>query len=347
MQGQGHDSDQEKIQEGNEKKPKTSKPEIQTEMNLLPPLLPLKFGNGLLLQYIVNQPGVDDKLYLLEVGLVTGMTSLALVLLTTMFKYLLKTATKVCRFKKKRVERLSGLAKVLNNLVGVLQVMLLVVLFIYSISIYSKVEFNDQESPFYVKKRIFMFSLVVSFIMFISALVGATLMIILATHKPLPLSPTTTNSPTLPLGLANAMLGLYIGIPGDDQSIIGPKVILLDLCLYIGTVTVFMTVLESVIKVALTVALRDGHLDMEEATLLKYTQMARYAMVFLQVFMFTIMFCHSMEIFLSVDHPDYTCLRNLLIIADKCPPTRRASSNQLNCPPCPPIREIVLQMPSN
>ena len=62
--------------------------------------------------------------------------------------------------------------------------MLLVVLFIYSISIYSKVEFIDQGSQFYVKKRIFMFSLVVSFIMFISALVGATLMIILATHKP-------------------------------------------------------------------------------------------------------------------------------------------------------------------
>ena len=99
------------------------------------------------------------------------------------------------------------------------------------------------------------------------------------------------------------------------MTISRPKVILLDLCLYIGTVTVFMTVLESVIKVALTVALRDGHLDMEEATLLKYTQMARYVMVFLQVFMFTIMFCHSMEIFLSVDHPNYTCPRNLLMIS--------------------------------
>ena len=37
--------------------------------------------------------------------------------------------------------------------------------------------------------------------------------------------------------------------------------------------------------------------------------------MFLQVFMFTIMFCHSMEIFLSVDHPDYTCPRNLLMIS--------------------------------
>ena len=31
--------------------------------------------------------------------------------------------------------------------------------------------------------------------------------------------------------------------------------------------------------------------------------------------MFTIMFCHSMEIFLSVDHPDYTFPRNLLMIS--------------------------------
>ena len=111
--------------------------------------------------------------------LVTGMTSLALVHLTTMFNYLLKTATDVCKFKKKRVICLSGLVKLLTNLVGVLQVLLLVVLFIFS-----KVEFINQWSPFYVKKRIFMFSLVESLLMFISALVGATLMIILATHKP-------------------------------------------------------------------------------------------------------------------------------------------------------------------
>ena len=35
------------------------------------------------------------------------------------------------------------------------------------------------------------------------------------------------------------------------------------------------------------------------------------------------------------------------IIADKCPPTRRASSNQTFCPPSPPIREFALQMSSN
>ena len=313
-----HDSDEEEEETKTE-----SKPQIQTEVNLLPPLLPLKFGNGLLLQYTVNYPGVDDKLLLLEVGLITGTTSLALVLLATMVKYLLKTAATVWQLKTERVKHLTGLVKQLNNLVGVLQVLLLVVLFIYSVSMYAKVDFYDKQSPYYVKKRIYMFTLVVSFIMFISALVAGTLMTLLAIHKPLPVPPTTAHSPTLPhpaysilpLGLANAMLGLYIGIPGDDQSIIGPKVVLLDLCLYIGTVTIFMTVLESVIKVALTVALRDGHLDVEEAMMLKYTHMARYAMVVLQVVMFTVMFCHTLEIYMSVDSPDYTCPRNLLMIS--------------------------------
>merc|ERR1719186_2361126 len=167
------------------------------------------------------------------------------------------------------------------SLVVLLQALLLIIIFVYAVSLYSVVDFDNQQSPYYVKKRIYMFSLVVSFIMFISTLVAATLVLILTTHHSIPPS-SHAHSPTLPhpaysilpLGLANALLGLYIGIPGDDHSIVGPKVILLDLCLYIGTVTVFMTVLQSVIKVALTVALRDGHLDVKEATLLKYMHMA-------------------------------------------------------------------------
>jgi len=317
------DEEQEEVEQQHQTKERNANSQIQTEINLLPPLLPLKFGNGLLLQYIVNQPGVDDKLYLLEVGLVTGMTSLALVLLTTMVNYFLKSAVKVWQFKKEKVECLAGLATKLNHLVGLLQALLLIIIFVYSVSLYSVVDFDDQQSPYYVKKRIYMFSLVVSFIMFISTLVAATLVLILTTHHFIPPSSSHAHSPTLPhpaysilpLGLANALLGLYIGIPGDDHSIVGPKVILLDLCLYIGTVTVFMTVLQSVIKVALTVALRDGHLDVKEATLLKYMHMVRYIMVMLQVVMFTAMFCHTLEIFMAGDIPDYTCPRNLLMIS--------------------------------
>jgi len=314
-----NDSDEEAQEETIGEADKAVKAKIQSEITLLPPLLPLKFGNGFLLQYIVNYPGVDDKFYLLEVGMITGMTSLALVLLATMVKYLIKTAPSVLDLKQERVKILARWVQKLNILVAVVQVLLLIILFIYSVSIFNQVNYEDKESPYYVKKRIYMFSLVVSLIMFISALVGATLMLLLAFHKPKPvanLSTSTLPHPAyslLPLGLANAMLGLYIGIPGDDNSMVGQKVILLDLCLYIGTVTIFLTVMESIIKVALTIALRDGILDMEEAKLLKYTHMARYAMVFLQFLMFTVMFCHTMEIWMFIDSRDYTCPRNLLM----------------------------------
>ena len=188
------------------------KSKIQSEITLLPPLLPLKFGNGFLLQYIVNFPGVDDKFFLLEVGLITGMTSLALVLLATMVKYLLKTAPSVLDFKKERMDILGRWVQRLNIVVAVVQVLLLVILFIYSVSIFNIVEHENKKSPFYVKKRIYMFSLTVSTIMFISALVGATLMLLLAFHKPQPSNNLSTPSlphpaySLLPLGLANAML---------------------------------------------------------------------------------------------------------------------------------------------
>jgi len=314
------DSDDE-FQEDNNSK--AVKAKIQTEVTLLPPLLPLKFGNGFLLQYIVNYPRRDDKFYLLEVGLITGMTSLALVLLATMVKYLIKTAPSVLQLKKERLKKLARWGEMLNTFVGVVQALLLVIMFVYSLSIFNKVEFEDKESSNYVKKRIYMFSFVVSLIMFISAMVAGTLMFFLAIHKPPTKCSSRVPPPTLPhpaysllpLGLANAMLGLYIGIPGDDASIVGTKVFLLDLCLYIGTVTIFLTVLESIIKVALTIALRDGHLDVQEAKLLRYTHMARYAMVLLQGLMFMIMFCHTLEILMSISSPDYTCPRNLLMIS--------------------------------
>ena len=76
-----------------------------------------------------------------------------------------------------------------------------------------------------------------------------------------------------------------------------------------------MTVMESVIKVALTVALRDGHLDVKEATLLKYMQLLRYLTAMLQVIMFFVMFCHSVEVFLGEGDSDYTCPRNLIMLS--------------------------------
>ena len=74
--------------------------EISEEVALLPPLLPLKFGNGLLLQYTVNQPGIDDWLGLLELGLATGLSSLALVLVSALSSYLFKSAPQVMEVSK-------------------------------------------------------------------------------------------------------------------------------------------------------------------------------------------------------------------------------------------------------
>ena len=68
------DSDEEAQEEVSGDALKAVKAKIQSEITLLPPLLPLKFGNGFLLQYIVNYPGVDDKFFMLELGLITGMT---------------------------------------------------------------------------------------------------------------------------------------------------------------------------------------------------------------------------------------------------------------------------------
>merc|ERR1719427_919643 len=115
-----------------------------------------------------------------------------------MVNYFLKSAVKVWQFKKEKVKCLAGLAMKLNHLVGLLQILLLIIIFVYSVSLYSMVDFDNQQSPYYVKKRIYMFCLVVSFIMFISTLVAATLVLILTTHHFIPPSSSHAHSPPPP-----------------------------------------------------------------------------------------------------------------------------------------------------
>ena len=62
----------------------------------------------------------------------------------------------------------------------------------------------------------------------------------------------------LPLGLANACILLYIGTPtkdDDGNKVIGSSVYLLEMCLYIGGITVVMSVIASITKIALIVSL--------------------------------------------------------------------------------------------
>ena len=111
---------------------------------MMPPLLPLKFGNGLLLQYTVNTPGRDDKLGLMEVGLGVGVTSLALVLLSAVASYMLKSVPLLVEMEDRKRKTVARLLRMFDIAVGMLQVVLLLVLFIFTVfftffSIFTKV----------------------------------------------------------------------------------------------------------------------------------------------------------------------------------------------------------------
>ena len=297
--------------------------DISEEVALLPPLLPLKFGNGLLLQYTVNQPGIDDRFGLLELGLATGLSSLALVLVSASSSYLFKTAPQVMGVSKEKRRGVAKVLKICNRVVGGIQICLLILLFLYTVSHYTAADFEDSESEHYVKKRIFMFSLIVSSVMFGSLIVTFSIAgFIYFRQNPsnaVPSQVATSQLPPparslMPLGLANALLGLYIGIPGDDAQVVGPSVFLLDLCLYVGTITILLTVLESVGRVALIASMRDGVLDGEEEKIVKSLHMTRYAMALAQLLMFAIMWGHALEVYAKTGLHEYLCPRNLLLI---------------------------------
>ena len=297
--------------------------DISEEVALLPPLLPLKFGNGLLLQYTVNEPGIDDRLGLLELGLATGLSSLVLVLVSATSSYLFKSAPQVIGVGKEKRRAVAKVLKFFNRIVGGVQMCLLILLFLFTISHYTAADFEDHESEHFVKKRIFMFSLIVSSVMFASLVVTFVIAGFIYFRqnpsKVLPSkdSPSQLPSPArslLPLGLANALLGLYIGIPGDDAEVIGASVFLLDLCLYIGTITIVLTVLESVGRVALMASMRDGVLDAKEEKIMRGIHLSRYAMALAQLLMFAIMWGHVMEVYANNNDREYLCPRNLLLI---------------------------------
>merc|ERR1719204_536917 len=221
---------------------------ISEKIALIPPLLPLKFGNGLLLQYTVNQPGLDDRLGLLEVGLAIGLSSFALLLVSASSSYLFKSAPKVLLVSEEKRKTAARVLNLFNRVVCSIQICLLVLLFSITLSHYKEADFIDSDSEYYVKKRIFMFSLIVSSVMF-----GSLILIFLITgsiffrQSPVKSPPpyqmdNSSHLPPparslLPLGLANALLDLYI---------------------YIGTITILLTVLESVCRLVLMASLRDG-----------------------------------------------------------------------------------------
>ena len=165
----------------------------------------------------------------------------------------------------------------------------------------------------------YIFSFVISCVMFLSILVTICVVGFLYFRKP-----ASTNTPChlpeippasslLPLGLANVLLGLYIAIPGDDNGVIGSGVFLLDLCLLTGSITIFLTVLQSIGKIALLVSMRDGVLDTEESKIVRLVHLSRYLLAGVQFLMYLVMFSHCIEILAVREHNiEYLCPRNLL-----------------------------------
>jgi len=301
---------------------KTVTKRIEDELIQLPPLLPFKFGNGLLLQYISNTPGVDDKLGIMEVGLFIGLTSLGLYFITVLFNYA-KNYVKNRTERGKKSSNLLNWVKMpigyLNFFVLASQVILLVVMFIYCIFHYSSVNTNDRTSENFVKESIYTFSLVIASIAFFSVVVGAVVILYLKFKQPR-FEPqvnllrqitgeTTPLMQLMPMGLANALINLYILKPSQDS--IDTRVFLEDLALVQGTITILLETLSSVAKVAILVALRDGHLDADERKTLLAFKVFQYGMLAVQFVLFIVMFIHCLVVYSM----EWKVPRNILLVS--------------------------------
>jgi len=299
------------------------KERIAEEAQLLPPLLPLKFGNGLLLQYTIYTPGEDDKLHLLEMGLLTGLSSLALLMISSLATYTFKSAPLILNMETGKKRVVANLLMSFNKVVAVIQVTLLVLLFAYTTAHWDIVDFDLKDSESYVKKRIFMFTFIVSCVMFLTAVLAVLLLAYLQWFKSSPwsvesrLSKRARMTPArslLPLGFANAMLGLYIAIPGDDHTVVGSKVYLLELCLFIGAATILLYTTETVGRILLMDALRDGVVCHVEDKLIRNLHRVRYVMVAVQFLCFCFVFGHCIQIYSGIGEPELHCPRNLLLV---------------------------------
>ena len=68
------------------------------------------------------------------------------------------------------------------------------------------------------------------------------------------------------MGLSIVLVGLYIGIEDDT---VGEKVDLQVLCLWVGTITFMMVMLDTITNVTLHIVTKDGRLDVDESLFLK------------------------------------------------------------------------------
>ena len=263
------------------------------ELKLLPQLLPMKLGNALLLQYILHQAD-RDNLGLLPQGFAVGITSLVISLHSAAMDYIFKSFGHVFKFNKEKVRKIRTIAHWINNFLCLIQVVLVNILFIYCLTYYNSVSYDDESSKYFVIKRIFMLSFLVSMMTFGCTIIAIGAAVFLyCLHNTLVKAKLVvkkervdireSNLPppasyVIDIGLANVLLGLYIGI---DESLVGDKVLLHDLSLWIGVITMLMTMLDTIVTVSLHIAMRDGRLDDKEVKFIKTVHYIRY--VFLLV----------------------------------------------------------------
>ena len=273
---------------------------IQKEMDQLSPMLPFKFGSGLFLQYISNRPGIDDKIGILDAGLYIGLISMALVFLADICKYMKQYISRTKDPANKKMWMVDVPLDYADRLIFSLQMFLLTGLFVFCISHYSAVSFIDTSSMYYVKEQIYFYSLAISISMFSSHMNGIFIFIYLAVRKPsyqpnMEFIQRVTDKMSLttqmmPIGIANCLMTLYILKSPDDQ------VFLVTLALIQGGVTVFLISLESIGKIAMLIALRDGHLNANASLTFTILKVFEYIVLSWQFLMFCIMFGHCIVI---------------------------------------------------
>lgn len=299
------------------------------ELKLLPQLLPMKLGNALLLQYILHQAD-RDNLGLLPLGFAVGITSLVISLHSAAMDYVFKSFGHVFKFNEAKVKKIRSIANWVNNFLCLIQVVLVNILFIFCVTYYNSVSYDDEKSKYFVIKRIFMLSFLVSMMTFGCTIIAIGAAVFLyCLHNTLVKAKLVvkkekvdireSNLPppasyVIDIGLANVLLGLYIGI---DESLVGDAVLLQDLSLWIGVITMLMTMLDTIVTVSLHIAMRDRRLDDKELKFIKTVHYIRYGMAAVQVIMLMIMLGQGIYIYNMKEHGKMTgspfkCPDNLL-----------------------------------
>ena len=138
--------------------------EEELKIQFLPPLLPSKFSNGLLMQFIINPSSRDKLNFLLPFGFAIGCVSLAISVHRTAVVYVFKSFGSFLPYYPTRVKRVQTVAHAINNTLCVVQVVMAIVMFSYCVYWKDGVTYDpvNQAKSNYVMKRIWMLSFVIS-----------------------------------------------------------------------------------------------------------------------------------------------------------------------------------------